>query len=464
MRVHWHRRDLRASDNHGLVAGSSEPILPVFVFSDSILAHAAPPRVAFLLEALASLRDWYRDHGSELIVETGDPQVLIPRLADEVGADTVSINRDYSGVARERDASVSDALDGRGIPPEFFHDAVCHEPGTIRTNAGDPYSVYTYFWQKWRDREKDAPYATPASEHLADRTGEPLPTLDDLGFAEPEATIPPAGTDPATARLEEFLDDAVFRYADQRDYPAAACTSGLSPHLKFGTIGIRTVDTRVRETRDDVTGDKRESVVEFRSQLAWREFYTQVLYFNPNVVTENYREYANPIDWREDPEALQAWKDGRTGYPIIDAGMRQLREEAVMHNRVRMLVASFLTKDLQLDWRKGYAWFREKLVDHDTANDTGGWQWAASTGTDAQPYFRIFNPITQQERYDPDAEYIQDYIPELADVPPTVIHDWPALEPETRASHAPDYPPPIVDHDARREETLAMFQRARGEE
>jgi len=207
-----------------------------------------------------------------------------------------------------------------------------------------------------------------------------------------------------------------------------------------------------------------DSVETFQSQLAWREFYTQVLYFNPDVVTENYKEYEQPIEWREDPEELAAWKAGETGYPIVDAGMRQLRDEAWMHNRVRMIVASFLTKDLLQDWREGYAHFRELLADHDTANDNGGWQWAASTGTDAQPYFRIFNPTTQGERYDPDAEYIREYVPELRGVDADDIHDWPELSDEERAALAPDYPAPVVDHGERREQALAMYKRARGEE
>lgn len=463
MRLHWHRRDLRATDNHGLAAADNDTVLPVFVFSDTVLTHAGPPRVAFLLDALAALREWYRNHGAELIVRRGDPRRVLPALADEYGAETVSVNRDYSGLAQSRDAAVRDALIDHGITPEFYHDAVCHEPGSIRTNAGEPYSVFTYYWKKWRERDKAPPREPPTSDDLAAATSDPLPSLRELGFATPEADVPPAGAAVAVELLRDFLEDDVYRYADRRDFPADRCTSGLSPHLKFGTIGIRTIDTHVRDARDTAEGNDRESVVEFRSQLAWREFYTQVLYFNPNVITENYREYAQPIDWREDPAGLQAWKDGQTGYPIIDAGMRQLRAEAEMHNRVRMLVASFLTKDLQLDWRKGYAWFREKLVDHDTANDTGGWQWAASTGTDAQPYFRIFNPMTQQERYDPDAEYIRRYVPELEDVPPAIIHDWPTLEPDTRAKHAPDYPPPIVNHHERREETLEMFQQARGD-
>jgi deoxyribodipyrimidine photo-lyase len=461
MRFHWHRRDLRLADNRGL-ADATDLAAGVFVFDDSVLDHAAPPRVAFMLEALESLRAAYRERGSDLFVRYGNPAEVISDLATDHDAEVVSWNRDYSGLAQRRDEHVSEELKDDGVTPQKFHDAICHEPGAITTNAGDPYSVYTYFWKKWRDREKDAPRAVPELAAAADE--EQIPTLSELGFEEPAADIPTASTEAARERLDAFLDEDVFRYDERRDFPADGCTSRLSPHLKFGTIGIREVDERVREVRDSVSGDKRESVTEFRSQLAWREFYTHVLYFNPEVVSENYKTYEADIEWEDDESLLAAWKRGETGYPIVDAGMRQLRAEAFMHNRIRMIVASFLTKDLLCDWRAGYDHFRTRLVDHDTANDNGGWQWAASTGTDAQPYFRIFNPMTQGERYDPDAEYIREYVPELRETDPEIIHSWHDCSPTQRANAAPEYPEPIVDHSERRERALAMFKRARGEE
>ena len=461
MRFHWHRRDLRLADNRGL-ADATAPAAGVFVFDDSVLDHAAPPRVAFMLEALESLRAAYRERGSDLFVRHGNPADVVSDLATDHDAEVVSWNRDYSGLAQRRDEHVSEELKDDGVTPQKFHDAICHEPGTITTNAGDPYSVYTYFWKKWRDREKDAPRAVPELAAAADE--EQIPTLSELGFEEPAADISTASTETAREQLDAFLDEDVFRYDERRDFPADGCTSRLSPHLKFGTIGIREVDERVREVRDSVSGDKRESVTEFRSQLAWREFYTHVLYFNPEVVSENYKTYEADIEWEDDESLLAAWKRGETGYPIVDAGMRQLRAEAFMHNRIRMIVASFLTKDLLCDWRAGYDHFRTRLVDHDTANDNGGWQWAASTGTDAQPYFRIFNPMTQGERYDPDAEYIRKYVPELRETDPEIIHSWHECSPTQRANAAPEYPEPIVDHSERRERALAMFKRARGED
>lgn len=488
MQLFWHRRDLRTVDNRGLAAAAAngDAVVPIFVLDPIVLDYAAPPRVAFLLDALASLASRYRDNGSDLVIERGDPSAVIPDVAVEIDADRVVWNEDYSGLARERDEAVRAALDERRIDHEAHRDTVFHHPEEIRTNAGDPYSVYTYYWKKWRDREKAEPEPAPRADSLVGADSIPgsvavsVPSVADLGFDAPEASIPEAGHEAARERLDSFCDGPIDRYTVDREYSAREGTSRLSVHLKYGTIGLREVwagttaalerasasaggddaDEGVTVDEDETTAV--ESVREYRSQLAWREFYTQVLYHNPAVVRENYRSYENPIEWRTDPESLRAWKDGETGYPIVDAGMRQLRADAYIHNRVRMIVASFLTKDLLLDWREGYDWFRQKLVDHDTANDTGGWQWAASTGTDAQPYFRIFNPTTQGERYDPDASYITDYVPELRDVDPDDVHAWNELDQQRREELAPDYPAPIVDHAARREEALALFERARG--
>jgi deoxyribodipyrimidine photo-lyase len=464
MRLHWHRRDLRATDNRGLAAAASEgEVIPAFVFDDAVLEHAAPPRVRFLLDALAELRAWYRDRGSDLVVRRGDPLRALSDLVTEFDVDRVVWNEDYSGLARARDGAVRRALEERGVRTSSFHDAVLHEPGSITTNAGDPYSVYSYFWKKWRDREKPAPFAPPDADSLASVSADAsLPTAGDLGFDEPGADVREAGTDAARRRLRAFCAEPIYRYAADRDYPARDATSGLSADLKFGTVGVREVHDAVAEAGADAAGEGEESVEEFRSQLAWREFYAHVLFFTPNVVSRNYREYENEIGWRDDPEGLAAWKAGRTGYPIVDAGMRQLSAEAHVHNRVRMIVASFLTKDLLVDWREGYAHFREHLADHDTANDAGGWQWAASTGTDAQPYFRVFNPTTQGERYDPNAEYIKAYVPELRSVPAEQIHRWPELSSTERRDLSDDYPDPIVDHAERREAAIATFEAARG--
>ncbi|AFO58184.1 MULTISPECIES: deoxyribodipyrimidine photo-lyase [unclassified Natrinema] len=466
MIVHWHRRDLRPGDNRGLAraASTDEPVVPLFVLDPSVLEHASPIRVACLLEALESFRSWYRAHGSDLLVVRGEASTAVPRVATAHDAATVVWNEDYSGLARERDQAVRTALTDEGIAAESVHDAIHHEPGSITPNQGDHYSVFSYFWKKWRDRDKRPPADEPEASDLAAVSGDPIPSLDEVGFDDPEATPPTVTTAAARERVADFCSGPIYEYAALRDYPAESGTSRLSPHLKWGTIGPRELYAATERAAERAASDgDRESVREFQRQLAWREFYAHVLAFNPNTVTEDFSGYDNEIDWHDDPDALEAWKAGTTGYPIVDAGMRQLRADGWMHNRVRMLVASFLTKDLLTDWRAGYAWFREKLADHDTANDVGGWQWAGSTGTDAQPYFRVFNPMKQGREYDPDAEYIREYVPEFADATAEEIHGWHDLEPPERERIAPDYPGPIVDHAERRDRAIALFERARGE-
>ena len=468
MHLHWHRRDLRVPDNRALAAAvASAPVTPVFVLDPTVLRHGSPPRIGFLLDCLRSLRADYREVGSELLLTRGEPAEVLPALATDLDADRIVWNRDHSGLARERDATVRRALAEADIDHESFHDALLFEPGSITTNEGTHYRVFSYFWRKWRERAKRDPVEVDTTalvdpESDAHGAGE-RPTLHDLGVEEPDVTLPDAGTAAARKRLDAFVDGPIYRYADRRDVPADEGTSRLSPDLKWGTIGIREVYRATEGAMAAADGtDEEDSVEAFRSQLAWREFYAHVLAANPEVVTENFVNFAQPIEWRHDPDGLRAWKDGETGYPLVDAGMRQLRRDAWMHNRVRMVVASFLTKDLLIDWRAGYDWFRRRLIDHDTANDTGGWQWAASTGTDAQPYFRVFNPTTQCERFDPDGEYVREYVPELRDAPTDVIHDWPSLSDEERREHAPNYPEPIVDHAERREEAIETFERARG--
>ncbi len=466
MALHWHRRDLRARDNRGLDrAGDDGPIVPCFVFDPTVLEHASPIRVSSLLEALDALRSWYRDRGSDLLVVRGAASAVIPELAADHDVSTVVWNEDYSGLARDRDRAVRAALEAEGIDVETVHDAIHHEPGSITPNQGDHYSVFSYFWKKWQDRSKAAPIDPPAEADLASVSGEPLPSLGDLGFDEPDASPPTVTQQRARERVADFCSEPIYRYADDRDYPARGGTSRLSVHFKWGTIGPRAVYAATERATDRADSpDDRSSVESFQRQLAWREFYAHVLAFNPEIVVENFSGYESDIPWRNDPDELAAWKAGETGYPIVDAGMRQLLETGWVHNRVRMIVASFLTKDLLIDWRRGYDWYRQNLADHETANDVGGWQWAASTGMDAQPYFRVFNPMKQGKDYDPDAEYITRFVPELADATAAEIHDWHELTPAERDRIAPVYPAPIVDHATRRKEAIAAFESARGEE
>ncbi|TYL37142.1 deoxyribodipyrimidine photo-lyase [Natronococcus pandeyae] len=466
MIVHWHRRDLRGTDNRGLARAAGDgPVVPAFVFDPAVLEHASPVRVACLLEALGELRTWYRDRGSDLVVARGEASAVIPELAAEYDASTVVWNADYSGLARERDEAVTAALEDDGIACEPVHDAIHHEPGSISPNQGEHYSVFSYFWKKWRDRPKRDPVSAPADDDLATVSGDPLPSLADLGFDDPNANPQRVTQTAARDRLEAFCSGPIYRYDEGREYPAAEMTSRLSAHLKWGTIGPREVYAATERAADDAeSAAERESVTAFQRQLAFREFYVHVLAFNPETVVEDFSEYKREIGWRNDPDELEAWKAGETGYPIVDAGMRQLRAEGWVHNRVRMLAASFLTKDLLVDWREGYDWYRRTLADHETASDVGGWQWAASTGTDEQPYFRVFNPMKQGREYDPDAEYIREYVSELEGVPAERIHEWHELDDDDRDALAPGYPAPIVDHAERRENAIAAFERARGEE
>ncbi len=416
-----------------------------------------------MLACLSSLRQRYRDLGSDLEIRIGDPATILPALADRYGADAVVWNVDYSGLAREREAAVRTSLRAHGIDVTTFDDVYLHPPGSITNNAGDPYAVFSYFWEKWTAREPDSPHPSPSPTDLYPVSGPELPTRRKLGCVPPEADVPPGGIEAGTERLAAFCADAIYAYDANRDRPAANGTSRLSPHLKWGTLGIRTVREMVDRAGAEAPNQPgADSCEAFARQLAWRDFYGHVLAEKPDTVSTAYRTYERPIQWRADPDGVQAWKDGMTGFPIVDAGMRQLRREAFMHNRVRMIVASFLTKDLLVDWRTGYAWFRERLVDHDTANDVGGWQWAAGTGTDAQPYFRIFNPTIQGERYDPDADYIRTYVPELQGVATDVIHGWNDLDAADRTTAAPAYPAPILNHADRRELAIEMFETARG--
>ncbi|MDZ7850932.1 MAG: deoxyribodipyrimidine photo-lyase [Halodesulfurarchaeum sp.] len=458
--VFWHRRDLRTVDNRGLqTAAAAGSVLPVYVIDPDLVSMAGPARTGFFVASLASLQETYREMGTDLLVRDGDPTVVIPELADEFDVDTLVWNRDYSQFATRRDRSVTENLPD-AVTAESVPDMTYHEPGSILTNKGEYYSVFSYYYKKWADKEQEDAIPQPASDSFIEERRESVRSI----VESPGESLPlPAGRSAALERLHRFTDGPIYEYATARDVPAKAGTSRLSQDLAFGLLGIREVLEDIRAATNSASSDtKRESVEEFRRQLAWRDFYVQVLAAHPETVVENFKDFENPIQWRENPEHLEAWKSGKTGYPIVDAGMRQLRSEAYMHNRVRMLVASFLTKDLQLDWRKGYRHFRRHLLDHETANDVGGWQWAASTGTDAQPYFRVFNPMTQGERYDPEAAYITTYVSELEGVDPEKIHNWHELEPDRRAQIAPEYPDPIVDHGARRESAIEMFERARG--
>lgn len=461
MDIVWHRNDIRISDN--IAVSNSNNSIPVYVFDTRILEFASDRRIKWIVKNMKKLKSLYRSEGSDLAIRVGESPAILRDLIEEFNVDRVLWNKSYTKLGRSRDKHVKEIVESKDLEYDVFDDRVLHEPSSIFTNKGDPYSVFTYYHKKWDKRKKDSPQDKPRALHKFSDYRE-VPRLEELGFKQPNIDLPKPGTEAARDALDKFIKTSIDEYQNQRDYPSQRATSRLSPYLSYGIIGIREVWERTEEAKNSANEESViESIEEFQQQLAWRDFYNQVIYHNPELVNSNYKNYENQIEWKNDEKKLLKWKEGKTGYPIVDAGMRQLKKEGWMHNRVRMIVASFLTKDLLIDWRKGYEWFRKMLIDHNTANDNGGWQWAASTGTDAQPYFRIFNPMTQGEDYDPEAEYIKNFIPELQEVEPDTIHNWNELSEEDRTDLAPEYFNPIVDHSKKRKEAMQMYKKARGD-
>jgi len=443
--LHWFRSDLRVADNAGLAAAAAraEQLCGVFVADERLLRGEAcgATRVRFLLDAVALLRVELERRGSRLVVRRGDPAAELAALAAETRAELVTWNRDYGPYARARDRAVEAALTRTGVRVETFRDRVVFEAEDVRTKAGRPFSVYTPYKRAWLAREALEP-ATPIGVGRLPppipraRAGH-IPGAAGLGFAGGPRALPPAGSAAALRRLDAFLERAVADYPWQRELPARAGTSRLSAQLRFGTISIRTVLARARDAAAD-DRRRRAGVAKWRDELVWREFYTAILAENPRVLRGAYKPAFDRLAWEDDERGFAAWCAGQTGYPFVDAGMRELAATGWMHNRARMVCASFLAKQLGIDWRRGERFFMQSLVDGDPASNNGGWQWSASTGSDAQPYFRIFNPTAQAARFDPDGEYVKCWVPELAG--------------------GSAYPRPIVDHAAARERALARFR------
>jgi deoxyribodipyrimidine photo-lyase len=487
--IHWFRRDLRLTDNTALNAAARESdgaVIPVFVLDDNLLKgrSVAVARVQFLLESLRALDEGLRARGSRLIVVRGEPAQALLTLARATGAEAVYFNRDYTPLARRRDERIAEALRAAGLRVETFKDLVIFEAPELLNAAGQPYTVFTPYKKAWLSRLSEQPeVALPARDPLTLRPiahdlPSHIPTMAELGLT-PMPDAPRGGEPEALRLLARFKESGALRaYANQRDYLAIEGTSRLSPHLRFGTISPRqcyaeAVSTlsrpfpNKRSFSPAASDPKKEGADAWISELIWREFYAQVLYHFPHADQGNFRREYDDLRWGSGDPALDearfaAWCAGCTGYPIVDAAMRQLNQTAWMHNRARMIVASFLTKDLLLDWRLGEAYFMQKLADGDPASNNGGWQWAAGTGTDAQPYFRIFNPRLQSERFDPQGEYIRRWVPELANVPTEYIHEPskmpPLLQRQVGCVIGRDYPAPIVDHAAQKDEILRRFQ------
>jgi deoxyribodipyrimidine photo-lyase len=460
--VYWFRRALRLDDNHGLCAALArfERVVPVFILDPAILTRSdtGKTRVRFLFEGLKVLDDDLRARGGRLIVRLGDPIDILPKLIRECGATALFHASEHEPHGILRDESVKAALNIEIVSHE---DHLLIPPDQIFTKVGGVYTVFSPYKKNWLEQTTVAA-ALPAPERVVVPEAifsEPLPM--------PEAHWPQAtvlgGESEARKLLDTFLSSAATRYDTGRELPGVEGTSRLSAHLRFGMLSARRFYHTLRSVRASQPVTQRFGIDTVISELIWRDFYAQVLFHFPHAASGSFKRELDTIAWQNDPALFASWKAGRTGYPIVDAAMRQLQGEGWMHNRARMIVASFLTKDLLIDWRWGEQYFMEMLVDGDMAANNGGWQWAASTGTDAQPYFRIFNPTSQGEKFDPDGAYVKRWVPELARVPAKSIHAPWTLTPAERSYLGADaYPAPIVDHAVQREKALAMYKAVRG--
>ena len=455
--IHWFRNDLRLRGNSALawVASQASEVQPVFVL-DRRLLQQSKPRAAFLIDCLERLAADLEKRGSRLVLLEGRPEREIPKLAKAIDARLVTCNRDTTPFSLRRDADVGAALKRSDITFSTHKDRVIRESDEIRTQDGRPYAVYTPYRNRWWERFREDPPADPPRLRLP-----PAPSGVDSKPLPAKPTLPRdfdlvgGGEAAALRRLETFVTGALGDYATQRDLPAVDGTSRLSPHLRFGTISVRrcvqaALELAAAEPRSQ------ESAKKWADELVWREFYAAILQEHPRVLHEPYRPAYQALVWDDAPDHLAAWADGETGYPFVDAAMRQLKQTGWMHNRARMVVASFLTKDLNIDWRAGEQIFAERLIDFEPASNNGGWQWSASTGTDAQPYFRIFNPVSQGEKFDAEGEYIRRFVPELEAARGKDVH-----QPWRAPLVAPEYPPQIVDHAERRKVALARYEAAR---
>ncbi len=440
--VMWFRRDLRLSDNPALVEASADDgVLPLFVLDPGLWGPAGPPRRAYLAASLRSLDAALHRRHARLSVTRGAPVRRVVRAAREVGADRVHVAADFGPYGRRRDEEVERALTRHGIELVRTGSPYAVAPGRVTTGAGDPYRVYTPYSKAWAEHGWRAPVDAPTDVHwlsLEESRDLPDPSLP-AGI-----TIPEAGEAAAHRRWQEFLADRVATYDDDRDRPGVDGTSHMSPHLKWGEIHPHTMLADLARLRS--TG-----AATYRRELAWRDFYADVLFHRPDTAREYLRPEFARMEYDAPDGQLKAWQEGRTGFPIVDAGMRQLRATGWMHNRVRMIVASFLVKDLHVEWQHGARHFLRWLVDGDLASNQHGWQWVAGCGTDAAPYFRVFNPTTQGRTFDPDGSYVRRWVPELAEV-----------EDPHRPGRLDGYPEPIVDHATERREALERWERIRG--
>jgi len=422
----WFRRDLRLNDNTGLYYAlqQEENILPLFIFDKNILdklEDKADARVEFIHDQITKISSELADKGSSILVKYGDPVEIHKDLMAEYDITAVYVNRDYEPYAKDRDSAIDKLLSEKKIPFLTFKDQMIYEPGEIFNGSGGFYKVFTPFSRVWLSKFKEDNIESLSYFHWKNLfPTDPMPviSLSEMGFEKTKIKIPTQTAD----------EELISHYDQNRNFPAKPGTSRLGIHLRFGTISIRELALKAASLNDT-----------YLTELIWREFYMMILAFNPQVVDQAFKPAYDQIPWLNNEEQFDAWCQGKTGYPIVDAGMRELNQTGFMHNRVRMIVASFLTKHLLIDWRWGEAYFAKKLLDYELSSNNGGWQWAAGTGTDAQPYFRVFNPESQTEKFDKDLKYIKKWVPEFG---------------------SNDYPKPIVDHKFARQRAIDTYKSA----
>lgn len=423
--IFWFRRDLRLSDNAGLYHAlkSGEEIQPIFIFDRNILDKLEDKkdrRVSFIFQQIERLRKELEEIGASLLVYYSTPLDVISELAEKFNFQTLYANRDYEPYARQRDKEVFEFLATKGIAFKAFKDHVIFEKSEITKDDGTAYTVFTPYSKRWKAKVNEFYLRPYPSEHYFSNfkksESSAAPTLAEMGFERHPEDWPSSEVD----------TEIIKNYHEWRDFPAKNGTTRMSVHLRFGTISIRALARLATKTNE-----------KYLNELIWREFYQSILWHFPNVTESCFKKEYNRIPWPTNPEFFQAWCEGRTGYPIVDAGMRELNATGLMHNRVRMIVASFLVKDLLIDWRLGEAYFAQKLLDFEQASNNGGWQWAAGCGVDAAPYFRIFNPYIQAEKFDPESFYIRKWVPELNTV---------------------NYPKPIVDHHVVKTAAIELYK------
>lgn len=455
--IWWLRRDLRLHDNPTLhQALAHGAVVPLFILDRQLRAALRTRRHPFLVNSLKALDAELRRRGSRLIVRSGEVQAVLSKLLTELPAQAIYAEEDYTPYARQRDEQLAQCL-----PLHLVQGELVHHPLSLLKPDGTAYTVFTSFSKTWKARLPHKLEVLPALEQLpavrSDLPSESLPTF-------PEDKLFPAGEAEARHRLEQFTRGVdsqgvipIYTYHQQRNRLDIHGTSQLSPYIHLGILSMRETVRCAQQAIEEATSFQEcQSAEAWLNELIWREFYVHILYHYPEVSRQSFRpEYAQ-IRWENDVDAFCAWRNGETGYPLVDAAMRQLSESGWMHNRARMVVASFLVKDLLIDWRWGEAWFMEQLIDADLAANNGGWQWCAGVGTDAAPYFRIFNPIVQSQKFDPQGVYIRRWLPELAHLPSPHIHT-----PWTAGVSISGYPPPIIDHARARERALRAYDQAK---